>query len=304
MNSSSVLTCRPTCGPATHRAVSSSVPRQRMSFGGAKVLTNKHAAMAMLVRCQAEQTKTEQEEKQQSSSTKAKIYVGKGRFIEDDPSKYPGRTPLTGGFAGGEVGLKNFVASNPPAAKSAEEPSAKGKPSKSRGGIYVGKGRFVSDNPASNESKVMKKSGRDNSLVGGFAGGEVGLREFVETGEVPFDESGIGRRQQSPLIIAGIVSVAAVTGGILVTDVSDFGEQVISGSTKVSPAVLSGLDENTKLLLEAGVLMMGVVASVIGGKALIGSLRSSLKEGAARFAVLAAFWMVVFVAARFVLDSN
>jgi hypothetical protein len=34
---------------------------------------------------------------------KAKIYVGKGRFIVDDPAKYPDRTTLTGGFAGGEV---------------------------------------------------------------------------------------------------------------------------------------------------------------------------------------------------------
>jgi|LakMenEpi03Aug12_release.lakeMendotaPanAssembly.Ray.scaffolds.fasta_scaffold1372609_1 hypothetical protein len=34
---------------------------------------------------------------------KAKIYVGKGRYIVDDPAKYPDRTTLTGGFAGGEV---------------------------------------------------------------------------------------------------------------------------------------------------------------------------------------------------------
>lgn len=34
---------------------------------------------------------------------KSKIYVGKGRFVEDDPSKYPEKTALTGGFAGGEV---------------------------------------------------------------------------------------------------------------------------------------------------------------------------------------------------------
>ena len=34
---------------------------------------------------------------------KEKIYVGKGRFIEDDPKKYPERNALTGGFAGGEV---------------------------------------------------------------------------------------------------------------------------------------------------------------------------------------------------------
>lgn len=32
-----------------------------------------------------------------------KIYVGRGRYVVDDPAKYPDRTPLTGGFAGGEV---------------------------------------------------------------------------------------------------------------------------------------------------------------------------------------------------------
>lgn len=39
------------------------------------------------------------------SSGVEKIYVGKGRFIEDVPDKYPDRNPLTGGFAGGEVRL-------------------------------------------------------------------------------------------------------------------------------------------------------------------------------------------------------
>lgn len=33
------------------------------------------------------------------------IYLGKGRFIKDDPKKYPSKTELTGGWAGGEAGL-------------------------------------------------------------------------------------------------------------------------------------------------------------------------------------------------------
>jgi len=46
-------------------------------------------------------------------SRKSKIYVGKGRFVEDDPSKYPEKTPLTGGFAGGEVrAFYSVLASN------------------------------------------------------------------------------------------------------------------------------------------------------------------------------------------------
>lgn len=35
--------------------------------------------------------------------------MGKGRYIKDNAQKYPDRTPLTGGFAGGERGLKTFV---------------------------------------------------------------------------------------------------------------------------------------------------------------------------------------------------
>jgi len=230
-----------------------------------------------------------------------KIYVGKGRYLEDDPSKYPGRDNLyTGGFAGGETGLKNFVAEKgiPYSSPAKESKAAKASAKKPAKGVYVGKGKFFEDDK-SNTYKVMKLSTRD-ALVGGFAGGEVGLKEFVATGEVPFGE---GRKQQSPLIVAGIVSLLGVAGGILFTDVGEFGEQVISGKTNVSPEALSGLDENTKFLLEAGVLLTGVVASLIGGRALIGSFKKSLAEGVTKAGVLAVFWIMVFVAAQFVLDS-
>ena len=37
-----------------------------------------------------------------------------GRFINDDPAKYPGRDGwLTGGWAGGEAGLQQFVEVRP-----------------------------------------------------------------------------------------------------------------------------------------------------------------------------------------------
>lgn len=37
----------------------------------------------------------------------------KGRFITADPSQYPDRTPLTGGWPGGEAGLKAWVEVGP-----------------------------------------------------------------------------------------------------------------------------------------------------------------------------------------------
>lgn len=33
----------------------------------------------------------------------------KGRTIKDDPSRYPNRSTLTGGWSGGEAGLKKFI---------------------------------------------------------------------------------------------------------------------------------------------------------------------------------------------------
>ena len=37
-----------------------------------------------------------------------RVYVGKGKWLKDDVSKYPSRTTLTGGWAGGEVGMWQF----------------------------------------------------------------------------------------------------------------------------------------------------------------------------------------------------
>jgi hypothetical protein len=209
-----------------------------------------------------------------------------------------------------QVGLKQFISENggPEAAKAA---IAAGKPSeeqakvasRDKGGLYIGKGRYLADDETSNMLRTVKATGRDSMLTGGFAGGEVGLRSYVETGNVPFAPEGLRKNQQSPLIIAGIVSAAAVTGGVLLTDISDVGERLVTGSTSVSPAALSGLDDNTKLLLETAILLVGVVATVVGGRAVVGSLTRSITESATKLATLAIFWVIVFIAARFILDS-
>lgn len=33
-----------------------------------------------------------------------KIYIGQGKYVEDSPEKYPDKTVLAGGWAGGEKG--------------------------------------------------------------------------------------------------------------------------------------------------------------------------------------------------------
>jgi hypothetical protein len=42
-------------------------------------------------------------------SGKDVIYTGRGNYVRDDATKYPSRTNLTGGFAGGERGVSKFV---------------------------------------------------------------------------------------------------------------------------------------------------------------------------------------------------
>ena len=37
------------------------------------------------------------------------IYTGKGNYVRDDAQKYPDKTSITGGFAGGERGVSKFV---------------------------------------------------------------------------------------------------------------------------------------------------------------------------------------------------
>lgn len=61
--------------------------------------------------------------------------------------------------------------------------------------------------------------------TGGFAGGERGLKAFVETGEVRLRRMGDpGGQPMSPLSIAFIVLLAGVAGAAVLTEVYDFGE--------------------------------------------------------------------------------
>jgi hypothetical protein len=48
----------------------------------------------------------------QARAEKEDVYIGRGKYVKDDPEKYPSRTELTGGWAGGEKGLQDFLANN------------------------------------------------------------------------------------------------------------------------------------------------------------------------------------------------
>ncbi|PSC72158.1 hypothetical protein C2E20_4510 isoform A [Micractinium conductrix] len=247
----------------------------------------------------------------------AEIYIGhakdeveekklgkKGRFVVDDPSKYPQRSEYTGGWAGGEKGLKEFVAATQrekelngaPAKKAgkaarAPQPIAKGSDT-----IYLGNGRTIVDD--------AKKYPERNELTGGFAGGELGLQYFKEKGDVPIAPEGQGTKQSSPLITAFVLGLAATGGGLLLSTIEDV---AVKGTDGAAPAVAIagslGLDEKTKAMLTAGILLVGVLGTVAGAQVMLDSMAAKMRAGASKLAILGAFWTVVFLAAKLVLDS-
>ena len=113
-----------------------------------------------------------------AAAGKDKVYIGKGRYVEDDPKKYAGRDNwFTGGWPGGEKELKEiFIQEELKNAKAADAKKAAAKPvgdlpEDVRGDddVYIGKGRFV-------KGDASKFAGRDNLFTGGWAGGEVNLK--------------------------------------------------------------------------------------------------------------------------------
>ncbi|GAX75402.1 hypothetical protein CEUSTIGMA_g2846.t1 [Chlamydomonas eustigma] len=173
----------------------------------------------------------------------------KGRVIKDDPKKYPDKENrgffigATGGWAGGEAGLwklrdevkANGVQSAPSSSKAAAPQQMPASAESGAAPIYVGfdkdeielrksgaKGRVIYDDPT-------KYPGKDDvgvfaGMTGGFAGGERGLKAFVETGEVRIRKPGEpGGQPMSPLQIAFIVLIAGVAGSAVLTQVYNAG---------------------------------------------------------------------------------
>lgn len=163
-----------------------------------------------------------------------------GRFIKDDPSKYPDKEDIgffkgvVGGWAGGEAALKAEIE----AIKAPEvEPKAYPAPSKKDGAVpvYVGygkepedfkarnsgvKGRVIYDAPWKYPSK--EDVGFMAGATGGFAGGERGVKAFVRDGEVRIRRPGQpGGQGASPLTTAFLVMFAGVGAAAVSTQVYD-----------------------------------------------------------------------------------
>lgn len=270
-----------------------------------------------------------------SGNKEAEIYIGfskgdtaprsgrKGRVIKDDPSKYPSKEDLglfsgaTGGWAGGEAGLwklreevlaqkqaKKAGASAPAAAPG--KPSVP-KPEEGKAPIYIGysksdtdlrktgaPGRFILDAPEKYPGK--EDLGFFAGATGGFAAGEKGVQQFVRDGEVLIRRAGQpGGQGVSPVTIAGVLVLAGAGGGLLLNGAADIAASGIK-------AVDAPVDDNTKVLLLTAVGLLGAAGVVFAGRSFVSSVQERAAESASKLALLGGFWLVVFLAARAVLE--
>lgn len=184
-----------------------------------------------------------------------------GRFLKDDPSKYPSKDEFCGGWAGGEAGLWKLREAaeeeakkvRPASGDSSKLPPMKLSP-KGKDQVYLGynkdeldirkagaKGRVVIDD-------IRKYPNKDNvgfivGATGGFAGGEAALKSssFIEKGKLDLNLDGrpATRRQFSAVTIVLIVLVAGVTLGTLVDLGLNAGEEAVEAALAGASAVAS-----------------------------------------------------------------
>ncbi|KAF6254441.1 hypothetical protein COO60DRAFT_1541035 [Scenedesmus sp. NREL 46B-D3] len=199
-----------------------------------------------------------------------------------------------------------------PAAAAAARPASPPAPKDGKQPIYVGyakdelevrkagaPGRFILDDPKKYPAK--DDIGLFPGATGGFAGGEKGLRQYIETGDVQLrDPRQPGPRQFSPVAIAGLLVGAGAGGGLLLNELTDLGEVAVRTEITNAP-----IDDKTKALLLAAIALLGGVGMLASGRALVSSLQdriSSAGDQASKLVVAGAFWLGVFAAARFVLE--
>ncbi len=113
--------------------------------------------------------------------------------------------------------------------------------------------------------------------MGGFAGGELGLQQFVTEGDVKIAEDGARRQGPSTLLIAGVVAVAGTVGGLTLTQATNFSQELAASG---SGSALDVLDDNTKLLLQAAIVLIGITAGLAGTRAAFKAMTDSVTENA------------------------
>ena len=231
---------------------------------------------------------------------KEKIYIGKGRYVDDDPSKYPGREAnnAAGGWAGGEKGLWQFRE----AQGQAGSPKPAAAPKKKAASL-----------PPSLDVSLTKDFGK---MVGGFPGGEVGVKAFNETGKVVQRETPptVGLSAYVAVVLAGAYAACVyATGDVNPQDwefvtasrgggapgeeqaVGEGGKKVVRLPSVALPPVDPGV---ARAVAPPAAVVGGVVAVGLAVQALIRKLAASVSRGL----VTALFAAAVLAAALRILN--
>ncbi len=193
------------------------------------------------------------------AGTGENIYVGQGKYIEEDKDgllKKTGRdSQLVGGFAGGEKGLwgyRTILEDDPTIAKKKYEP------------VYGGR-------KGTKEVSLAKDFG---GMAGGFPGGEVGVKAYNATGNIP-------TRDAPPTVGWGppVLLLAAIGTAGYYLNPGDPAEELnaaVSTAVTAKSAIDASLSpEQENLVLEGA----GVVLAAVVGASAVGSVAKKVGEG-------------------------
>lgn len=270
----------------------------------------------------------------------------KGKSDDEDKGRYPERSALTGGWAGGEKGLQKFIdefkedptdeKKNKLKKAAKKDPNVvsikfKGKEVEARrregsgsDAIYIGKrkGGPIGDADevyiVDDDRKYPQKEdmGGFAGVVGGFAGGERGVQQFVEKGEVSLSQA--SKEPGSPLVFAILIAAVGTIGGILITNVTKAGESALTAaengqlSAEMNNLRVAGfslfnsnaqIDDNTKIVIEVGLFVAGVLTIITLGRSAVDGLTTNVRTGFLKATTLVLFFAAVGVALKFVVEN-
>jgi len=193
------------------------------------------------------------------AGTGEKLYVGQGKYIEADKEGFVQKTgrdsQLVGGFAGGEKGFWKYreILEEDPTIVKKEETKIPG----------VRKG--------TKEVNLAKDFG---GLAGGFPGGEVGVKAYNATGNIPTRDAPPTIGWGPPVLLLAAIGAAGyyLNPG---DPVEEFNAAVstVEGAKATIDASLSPEQEN--LALEGA----GVALAVLLGSSVVGSAVKKVGEG-------------------------
>lgn len=211
------------------------------------------------------------------------LYVGAGKYIPDDQEGFVSKTgrdsTLVGGFAGGEKGLWQYRE-----ARLAEDPAAAPKEWKR---VYGGR-------KGSDEVDLSKDFG---GLVGGFPGGEIGVKAYNATGEV-------ATRDAPPTLGWGppVLLLLLIGGAGYVLNPGDPAQEfdaVVAGASATKQSLDSALTAEQQLL--GAEALAGAVALVAASNAAASAAKKA-GQGLADAAKLVALGAATLAVAGKVLD--